>query len=184
MLNQKQIIRKKILILRQSLPEETVVDLSRKINNRLIQTDIFQEANCIALYYAIDNEVRSSDLINEWSAVKKIVLPVIKGENIHFFSYTGKKNLKRGLYGITEPVSGELVSPESIDLFVVPGVAFDYACNRLGRGKGYYDRYLTGIGKPVVGLCYDFQLIDNLPSEIHDIKMTMVVTESTRIITN
>lgn len=202
---QKLIIRKKIAALKRSLPEETVIDLSGKITDRLVQTDLFLQAKCIALYYAIGNEVRTSELIEAWSGKKMIVLPVIEGENIHFYPYSGKANMKKGTFGIPEPVvdiskthpydlngvmAGLTCNPlqdslqttgfytdSDIDLFVVPGIAFDYDCNRLGRGKGYYDRFLSGVDKPVIGLCYDFQLFDSLPSETHDKKMTMVITE-------
>ena len=182
MINEKQIIREKIVKLKQSLPENTVVGLSRKIGYRLVQTDLFQAAKCVAFYYAIDNEVRTSGLIEAWSTKKKILLPVVDGEKIHFCPYTGKENLQKGAFGIPEPV--DAASIPDIDIFIVPGIAFDHACNRLGRGKGYYDRFLSGTDKPIIGLCYDFQLVDCLPSEIHDKKMSMVITENKIIIRN
>jgi 5-formyltetrahydrofolate cyclo-ligase len=122
--------------------------------------------------------VQTTGLLDEWRSKKRIVLPVISGEDLHFYPYTGKENLKKGVFGISEPVSGKLIPPDQIDLFVVPGFAFDATCNRLGRGKGYYDRYLSDINKPVIGLCFDFQLIENIPCEKHDQKMTFVITES------
>lgn len=182
MINDKRIIREAIAKLKQSLPEETIADLSRKIGRRLEETDLFQEAGCVAFYYAMGNEVRTSELIEAWCTIKKIVLPVVDGVDIHFHPYTGKDNLKTGAFGIAAPVSDEIIPPEAIDLFIVPGIAFDYACNRLGRGRGYYDRYLSGIDKPAIGLCFDFQLVDSLPSEKHDKKMTLVLTESNWII--
>lgn len=192
MLNQKQILREKITKLKQSLPEKTVTDLSGIIADRLKQTDFFQEAKCIALYYAIDNEVRISEFINEWSEKKRIFLPVIDGVNLYFYPFTGSMNLHKGTYGIPEPTdatskmricTSELqTAPSEIDLFIVPGIAFDLTCNRLGRGKGYYDRFLTGINKPIIGLGYDFQLVDHISAEIHDIKMTMIITEKNIVI--
>ena len=174
----KQIIREKVAKLKKSLSGETVTRCSRLICNRLVSTDLFQKSSCVALYYATGNEVRTSALIDEWRTEKQIVLPVISGEDMHFYPYTGKENLKNSEYGIPEPVGGEIVPPENIDLFVVPGIAFDYACNRLGRGKGYYDRYLSGLDKPLIGLCFGFQLVGSLPAEIHDKKVTMVITEN------
>ena len=177
MASQKQIIREKVANLQKSLSDETVISCSELICNRLVSTDLFQKATCIALYYALYNEVRTSGLMEEQRFEKQIVLPVISGDDMHFYPYTGKENLKKGALGIAQPVSGDIVPPENIDLFVVPGIAFDYACNRLGRGKGYYDRYLAGVDKPVIGLCLDCQLVESLPTEIHDKKMTMVITE-------
>ena len=179
MINQKQNIRDTIAILKKSLSEEDVAKRSQTICNRLVQTGLFQKAKCVALYYSTGREVRTSGLMDEWVAEKQIVLPAISAEHIHFHPYTGEKNLKKSLLGILEPVSTVLIPPENIDLFVIPGIAFDFDGNRLGRGKGYYDRYLSGIDKPIIGLCFDFQLFENIPWDVHDVKMTQVITENT-----
>ncbi|MDR0573053.1 MAG: 5-formyltetrahydrofolate cyclo-ligase [Tannerella sp.] len=181
MIRNKQFIREKVAERKKYLSGKTIADLSRKIGDRLVQTDAFQKAKCIALYYAMEDEVQTSGLIEEWFATKKIVLPVISGETIDFFTYTGKNNLMKGIWGISEPVSTELISPEDIDLFIIPGIAFDHKCNRMGRGKGYYDRYLAGINKPTIGLCFDFQLFEQIPAEIHDKKMMLVITENATV---
>ncbi|MDR2914792.1 MAG: 5-formyltetrahydrofolate cyclo-ligase [Tannerella sp.] len=181
MTDNKQFIRKRIAEYKKHLSKETIADLSRKICNRLVQTDVFQKAKCIALYCAMEDEVQTSGLIEEWYMTKKIVLPVVSGENIFFFAYTGKNNLVKSAFGINEPVATELISPENIDLFIIPGIAFDYKCNRMGRGKGYYDRYLAGINKPAIGICFDFQLLEHIPAESHDKKMTLVITEKTTV---
>ena len=179
MINQKQNIRDTIAILKKSLSEEDVAKRSQTICDRLAQTGLFQKAKCIALYYSIGHEVQTSGLMEEWAAEKQIVLPAISAEHIHFHPYTGEKNLKKSLLGILEPASTVLIPPENIDLFVIPGIAFDFDGNRLGRGKGYYDRYLSGINKPIIGLCFDFQLFENIPWNVHDVKMTQVITENT-----
>jgi len=174
----KQHIRKDIAALKKRLSEEKSVELSQKICDRLIKTDFFQKAGCIALYYAMDDEVRTSDLIDKWCEKKKIALPVICGENINFHEFKGKEFLSVSASGISEPDSTEAISPEEIDLFVVPGVAFDHECNRLGRGKGFYDKYMADVKKPMIGICFDFQLIETIPAEKHDIKMSMIITEN------
>ena len=179
MKNQKQILREQIAGFKKSLSDDIVAGRSRLICNRLVQTGLFQQAKCIALYYEIGKEVKTSGLIEAWRSEKQIVLPVVSGENIHFCPYTGKENMHKGMLGVVEPVSREVIPPENIDIFIVPGIAFDYSCNRLGRGKGYYDRYLSGIDKPIIGLCFDFQLVKNIPCEVHDIKMTMIISENT-----
>lgn len=193
MITQKQIIRKKITSIRHSISRESVVGLSRMICDRLTQTDLFKQANCVALYCATGNEVQTTDLLEAWHLKRQFVLPVIAGETMYFYPYTGKENLKKNTFGIWEPVSGDqkttmsdrmksvycdTIPPESIDLFVVPGIAFDYDGNRLGRGKGYYDRYLSSIDKPTIGICYDFQLVEHLPCESYDKKMTIVISET------
>ena len=176
--DKKQLIRKNIAAYKKNTSEETAIKLSQKICSRIMQTILFQKADCIAIYYAMSDEVRTSGLIEKWYEKKKIILPVISGENINFHTYTGKENLAKSALSINEPTSTEVVSPENIDLFIVPGVAFDRSGNRLGRGKAYYDKYLTNITKPMIGVCFDFQLIDSVPSEKHDIKMDMIITET------
>ena len=173
----KQLIRTNISTLNKNFSTQILSELSQKICDCLAQTDVFQNAQCIAMYYGMKDEVQTSGLITEWGFKKKIALPVISGNDINFHAFTGKENLNKGVFEIQEPTSGDIIPPEDIDLFIVPGVAFDRDCNRLGRGKGYYDRYLTGINKPMIGVCFDFQLIDSIPAEDHDVKMTMVITE-------
>ena len=176
--NQKQILREAFSMIENAMSDEMANFLSDMICARLIQTLLFKEARCIALYCATRNEVRTSKLIEKYHTKKRIVLPVIAGENMHFHPYTGKDNLKKGAFGILEPVSEEIIPPESIDLFIVPGMAFDAGCNRLGRGKGYYDRYLSGIDRPIIGLCFGYQLLESIPHETHDKKMTFILTEN------
>ena len=177
----KQFIRKEITTQKKMLSEETIILLSHKICTRLIKTYLFQMADCIAIYYAMEDEVHTSGIIEEWYNRKRIALPVISGGNIHFCTYTGKENLAKNAFHIQEPTSTEVIPVEEIDLFIVPGVAFDRKGNRLGRGKGYYDKYMAGITKPMIGICFDFQLIDSIPAEEHDIKMNMIITENSII---
>ncbi|MDR1525323.1 MAG: 5-formyltetrahydrofolate cyclo-ligase [Tannerella sp.] len=177
----KQLIRKEIYKLKQSLPDDEAACLSRKICRRLVRTEAFQKARCVALYHSIRGEVQTVALIEEWYKKKKIVLPAISGENMNFYPYTGKEHIIPGTLNIPEPDSQEMIPAANIDLFIVPGIAFDRACNRLGRGKGYYDVFLTGTDKPAIGLCFGFQLKDHIPAEEHDRKMTMVITEDTTV---
>ena len=174
----KQLIRRNISEHKKALSGQIITELSKKICDRVVQTEAFQKASCVALYYAMDDEVCTSGIIDEWHKKKTIALPVTSGENINFYEYTKNKDLTKGAFGIPEPVSGKIIPCESIDLFIVPGIAFDSSCSRLGRGKGYYDRYLSDVKKPIIGICFDFQLIDSVPTEKHDMKMTMVITEN------
>jgi 5-formyltetrahydrofolate cyclo-ligase len=179
MINEKELVRKEINRLERSVSDETAAYLSQKICCRLIQTEIFQKANCIALYHSIKGEVETVSLIEEWYRKKKIVLPVVSGKDLLFYSYTGKESMTTGVFGIREPIPSEIITTEKIDLFIVPGIAFDHNGNRMGRGKGYYDRFLSETEKPVIGLCFGFRLIKHVPTEEHDKKMTMILTEDT-----
>ena len=175
--NEKKLVRQEIIKLKQSLSDEKAAYLSQKICCRLIQTEAFQKAECVALNHTIKGEVQTTPLIEEWYKKKKIVLPVVSGKELRFYPYTGKDNMSVGAFGIWEPLPSEAIVTEEIDLFVIPGIAFDYTCNRMGRGGGFYDRFLSTTKKPVIGLCFGFQLKEHIPVEEHDKKMTMVIAE-------
>jgi hypothetical protein len=86
--------------------------------------------------------------------------------------------LKQGAFGIWEPGDTRETDPGSIDWIIVPGVAFDKKLNRLGRGKGYYDKLLVQTSATKIGICYELQLFDEIPAEPHDIKMDFIITEN------
>ncbi|MDH6534520.1 5-formyltetrahydrofolate cyclo-ligase [Parabacteroides sp. PM5-20] len=145
----------------------------------LEQTDFFQRAHCIALYHALPGEVETADFIEKWAPQKQLLLPLVDGENLKLLPYTDKQSLQKGAYGILEPGEkpGFSVDENEIDLLIVPGIAFDRQGNRLGRGKGYYDRLLSSLSNPKIGLCFSFQLHEQIPTETFDIQMDGVITE-------
>jgi len=143
---------------------------------RLEETKLFQQAECIALYHALPGEVETADFIEKWADTKTLLLPVVEGEDLFLLPYKGKNNLQCGVYGIMEPERCDPWPEDRIDLLIIPGIAFDRLGNRLGRGKGYYDRLLTTFSSPKIGLCFDFQLVDQVPTEPFDICMDGVVT--------
>ena len=164
--------------LKSSYTKTALLDLSAKITERLEETELFRHASCIALYHAIAGEVQTAALIEKWYREKKLLLPLIKGNDLQLLLYAGKESLKTGVFGILEPSEDCEAVPESeIDLIIVPGVAFDRQRNRLGRGKGFYDRLLSTLDVPKIGICYDFQLKDRIPVEPFDRKMDLVITE-------
>jgi 5-formyltetrahydrofolate cyclo-ligase len=178
-MQEKQLLRNEINKLKQSLSDGTVADFSEKICDRLVRTEAFRKAHCIALYHAIKGEVQTIALIEAWHDKKIILLPVISGDDMAFYPYAGRERMVSGALNIPEPehVVTEKIPAEDIDLFIVPGIAFDREGNRMGRGKGYYDRFLSETDKPAIGLCFGFQLKKHIPAEAHDRKMTMVITE-------
>lgn len=141
------------------------------------ETELFQSSSCIAIYHALPGEVETADFIEKWAKKKTILLPVVEGDDLRLVQYMGKESLKEGTYGIMEPekcISQYDLS--DIDLLIIPGIAFDRQGNRLGRGKGYYDRLLATIDAPKLGICFDFQLHDTIPIEPFDKKMDCIIT--------
>ncbi len=145
---------------------------------RLEETELFRQASCIALYHALPGEVQTADFIEKWHKQKRLLLPIVKGNDLQLLLYAGKESVKTGAFGIWEPTEEcEVVPEEEIDLVIVPGVAFDRQHNRLGRGKGFYDRLLSTLSAPKIGICYDFQLKELIPIEPFDKKMDLILTE-------
>lgn len=176
---QKQQLRKSMAQLKRSYSENELNSFSVSALLLLEQTPAFRQASCIALYHAIAGEVQTSGFIDKWYNKKKIVLPVICGDTLQLMLYQGPGSLKAGIFGILEPTDNSpVIATEKIDLIVVPGIAFDRKLNRMGRGKGYYDKLLSGIRTTKAGLCFDFQLTDQVPTEAFDKPMNLVVTNS------
>jgi 5-formyltetrahydrofolate cyclo-ligase len=126
----------------------------------------------------MDDEVDTRNLILKWADKKRFILPAINGDELDLKEFTGSGDLVSGdLYSIPEPAGKPFSSFDIIDLAVVPGVAFDRQNNRMGRGKAYYDKILLKLkGRAkMIGVCYDFQIVDEVPAEPHDIKMDEVI---------
>lgn len=174
----KQILRKCITEQKNAYSRETLDELSSQAMVRLEKCDFFKKAHCIALYHAIPGEVQTHTFIEKWKEKKRILLPVIIGDTLKLKVYAGIESLTAGSFGILEPDrNAPGVHPREVELIVIPGLAFDRKGNRMGRGKGYYDRMLTEITATKIGLCFDFQLVDEVPTESFDQTMDVIVTD-------
>ena len=154
--------------------------MSEEICSRVLTSVWWQEAGTLLLYYPLGDEVDVRPLIREaFEGGKKVLLPVVKGSELELHRYEGEASLKEGAFGIMEP-TGPLFAEErfdEIDLAVIPGMAFDRAGYRLGRGKGYYDRLLPLLTKArLKGICFAFQLLDEVPTEAHDMQVHEVLS--------
>ncbi len=177
----KALLRREIDQKRHSLAPEWIKDASQRIVDRLLTLQAFREAKSIALYKAIGGEVDLDALFPVcWEQGKRTAIPVFNaGEDIYELAeITTATHFTVGNYGIREPVSPTLVSGSTIDLMVVPGVAFDHAGNRLGRGGGYYDRLLKDFAGISVAVAFDLQICPQIPCDSHDIPVGAVVTET------
>ena len=138
----------------------------------------FRAANTVLLYHSLNDEVDTHAFIQKWSSEKRILLPVVVGDDLELRIYTGPEDMSiSGIYGIAEPTGEIFTDYAAIDFIVVPGVAFDAKGNRLGRGKGYYDRLLPRIPSAYkAGICFPFQLVEEVPAESFDIRMDTIIT--------
>lgn len=148
-----------------------------KVFASLEKCNSFINAHNILLYYSLPDELLTHKFIAKWYGKKNIFLPRVNGEYLDILPYD-PSTLHFGAYNIVEPKGNNITDPCKIELIIVPAIAFDRKGNRIGRGKGYYDRLLPNTTATKIGVGYDFQLIDNIETEPHDITMDIVITES------
>lgn len=172
----KQEIRTRMRSLNRALTEAERQQAAERIAARLADDARFREARTVALFCSLKDEPPTERMLARWAGEKRIVVPRVAGETMDFFDYRPEA-LADGAFGIREPQAGAPCLPAEIDLIVVPGVAFTPEGARLGRGRGYYDRYLSlpGFRAAKIGICYRHQLTESLPVEPHDIRMDAVV---------
>lgn len=138
----------------------------------------WQSASTVLLYHALPDEVPTQALLEELRAAgKTVLLPrVTSPTEMTLHRYTGPGDLQTGAYGIMEPTGEPFSDYAHIDTVLVPGMAFDRHGHRLGRGKGYYDRLLPQLPHAYkMGICFPFQLLDEVPVDDHDVLMDCVV---------
>ena len=154
---------------------------SRAIWKFLLSLPEYRRAITVAFYSSIakEGEVATVDMVGvSLEQGKKVCLPKIISDSLEFFNVNSIEELKEGAFGILEPV-GDKIKPEQIDIAILPGIAFDARGNRIGFGRGYYDRFLKRVrNASIVALAFDFQIVDKIPSTKSDVRVHKIVTES------
>ncbi len=182
-------VRKNVLALRDAMAPAVRAEKSSRIIKTLLSTEAYRSANVILTYVNYQSEVITTALIEHSLADKKLVFaPKVAGDDMDFYRIGGISCLKEGYRGILEP-SGDEIFNEKIfcensgnTLVIMPGAVFDEKRHRIGDGKGFYDRYLLrmeelGITIHTVALCFECQMLQNIPYGIHDRKPDFVLTE-------
>lgn len=154
------------------------------ICTHLIELDIFQAAckkDRLMIYLSFGDEVQTTPLLTE----RSVVVPYCENDTIIPVRIFSRNDLEPSRFGILEPKRGvrndvrHLVTPEELDVIIVPGLAFDKLGNRLGRGKGYYDRFLSRFSSNIIsiGLAFEYQIVYRVPVDHWDCPVSMIVTE-------
>ncbi len=174
---EKKDIRRYIRQLKQSYSEQEKRKMSEIIWQQVELLPCFKKACLIVAYWSMEDEVYTPAFIRKWKAEKRFLLPCVKGEELEFRYFDGEEKLYPGEgFAIPEPVGEVFTAYEQMEMVIVPGVAFDAQGNRLGRGKGYYDKFLKRCPSALkIGVCFPFQLIENVPIDEYDVKMDMVI---------
>lgn len=174
---EKNEIRRKIKGLKSMLLAKEQQEAAEQVFSFLEKTAAFLMADRILMYHSLPDELSTRKFLDKWHARKKFYLPRVNGVNLDILPYD-ESRLELGAFHIEEPTGDNTVSPEEIELVVVPAVAYDRQGNRLGRGKGFYDRLLATTRATKIGVAYEFQIVDEIPCEPHDVKMDMVISQS------
>jgi 5-formyltetrahydrofolate cyclo-ligase len=184
---EKKVLRNKILEIRDSLNNNEKELMDNKIFNELINTDLYKRSINIFIYISFSNEINTRNIIEKaFKDKKNVFIPKVYKDDklMKAIKLNSIDELKKNSMGILEPIDdSNYIEKENIDLIVVPGVVFDKECNRIGYGGGYYDRYLKDIKskKNKIALAYDLQIVDKIESEVHDIKVDYIITNTTAL---
>lgn len=174
---QKEVLRKYIKKLKLSLSTQEMQLQSNEICTTIERMEEFVDAKIVLLYWAMNDEVNMLQLIEKWYQKKIILLPCVAHDVLEIRQYTGANSMKTGAsFGIPEPIGEQFTNMQQIDLAIIPGVAYDINNNRMGRGKAYYDKFLTHTSAYKVGVCFNVQLFEQVPHDALDIKMDRVIS--------
>jgi len=172
-------LRNKILLRLKAQKEEQRKRKSSIIKEKLLRTAAFKKAKTVMFYMTFDGEVNTDEMIEEARQQgKQVAVPVCKqNRRINPCRLKSDTGLVKGPYGIREPRPQKPIKLKDLELVIIPGVAFDKKGNRLGRGKGYYDRFLSRLGAKIttIGLAFDFQVLPSVPATSEDVRVHRVI---------
>lgn len=175
----KKEIRREVRRRISELSAEQMAMAAESIFIQIEKLQIFNKAHSIALFASMHDEVPTDFALRRWSELgKRIVVPRVEGDVMRFYDYSPER-MRTGAFGILEPEGDVECRPEEIDLIIVPARAFTTRGERLGRGGGFYDKYMSQreFRAAKVGIAFGCQIFDELPCDEHDICVDEVVTE-------
>lgn len=174
---EKAEVRKRMRELKRAVPMEEKLRRSELIMRQVEQRPEFKNSRVMLLYWSMADEVQTHAFVERWYREKTLLLPCVDGDDLRLRQYTGPECMVAGeQFGIGEPTGPEWTDLAAVDFIMVPGVAFDPTGNRMGRGRGFYDRLLKSTPNAFkTGVAYGFQMLDAIPVEPHDVKMNTVI---------
>lgn len=178
----KEALRNELLERRKSISGEHYKDASQRIRSGLMRQPEYREANSIHCYVSLNDrgEIDTHPLIREMlQSEKRVVVPVTDFDNdsLRHVVLRDYNDLSPNKWGVPEPGGGKEIDPVELDLVVVPMVGGDQQCNRLGYGKGFYDRFLAQTDCPTIGLCFDECIVGEIPVEPFDVRLDKIITQ-------
>lgn len=173
----KKELRCHIRQMKRGLREEQIVAASNDLCEQFIQTQQYIDANSVYGYLPYNQEVRTVPLLQRaLDDGKRVAVPKVYGDEMRFIYISSFDDLENSSMGIPEPIADEPVAEDTTALVLMPGLAFDSDGHRIGYGGGFYDKFLAAEPEhPTVALCYDFQMMEHLDTDPHDIPVNLVL---------
>lgn len=172
----KEDVRRRVKAQKSILLEQEKLEAAQAVFDMLEKTAAFLMSDHILMYHSLPDELSTRSFIDRWSGRKHFYLPRVNGVNLEILPYD-RSRLALGAFHIEEPVGDETADIKDIELIIVPGVGYDSTGNRVGRGKGYYDRLLADTSATKIGVAYDFQMVDAIDADPHDVRVDIVITD-------
>jgi len=173
----KQQLRQYIRQQKRAMDIDSITKISAVLGEKLEDSSLYRQAKTIYGYLPYNQEVRTVPMLERALAQgKRVAVPKIFGDEMRFIYLTDLSQVEKGYSGIPEPIADGPVADDPTALVLMPGLAFTKNGERLGYGGGFYDRFLEQEpNHPTVALCYEFQIVDALPTNEHDIPVDLVL---------
>ncbi|WP_088035749.1 5-formyltetrahydrofolate cyclo-ligase [Evansella clarkii] len=173
--------RKEIKKVMNELSQAEMKEQSKTVQEKLFTSELWKKADVVGTTISVGNELDTCSIIKQaWEENKRIAAPKCFPENrqLIFYEFSSFEDLEESFYGLKEPIPSKTlkITPEEMELLLVPGLVFDEEGYRIGYGGGYYDRFLEGRDIKTCSLCYDFQLVRKLPHDSFDIPVNYIIS--------
>jgi 5-formyltetrahydrofolate cyclo-ligase len=177
----KNAIRSQVRAAKKLLITSEIDTYTQRVFEQIEKSEPFIKATYVFVYWSLSDEVPTHHFIMKWYQEKEIYLPVMVDGDLELRKFEGLSSLVREpLFGVDEPTGMKLEDESLISFAIIPGIAFDNLLNRLGRGRGFYDRVLKRLQSAhKVGLAFPCQMVECIPVEPHDVRMDEVIAFST-----
>ncbi len=179
----KKTMRARLRARLRAIPADELHARSGAACRRLCETARFADAEALMIFLPLTHEVDARPIaVRAWQEAKTVTVPLVSYDQRRMMPLAIRslaEPMEADRYGVRTPIDGEPIPPEMIDLVVVPGLAFDLEGRRIGRGGGFYDRFLAqpAFGGWSCGLALEEQIVERVPTAEHDVKLDLLVTD-------
>ena len=173
----KKELRRQIREQKRAMTEEQIVAASARLGELFLNCQQYKDAQTIYGYLPYNQEVRTVPMLEQaMKDGKRVAVPKCYGEEMRFIYMDDLSKVEKGYANIPEPIADDPVADDKTALVLMPGMAFTRDGKRMGYGGGFYDKFLAAEPQhPTVALCYDFQMVEDLPTEDYDIPVDCVL---------